>query len=118
MKTLIAFLSSAVAGLTFCSLPAHAQDPKAQIAHGYALYMTTGCYQCHGVHGEGSVDGPRIAPDPPSEQAILGQLRAPIARMPIYTAPLLPDADIHDILVYLRSIGPAKPVDQIPILNR
>jgi hypothetical protein len=50
-------------------------------------------------------------------EGFLQQLRHPRARMPIYTAVVMPDADVADIYAYLQSIPQGKPADQIPLLK-
>ena len=51
----------AVAALTFGGAGALV----ASVDNGKKVYMTVGCWQCHGTVGQGSVTGPKIGPDPP-----------------------------------------------------
>jgi mono/diheme cytochrome c family protein len=94
-------------------------QPAGNAVHGRKLYMADGCWQCHGTSGEGgTVFGPKLAPEPLPFEAVLGQLRAPRARMPVYTAKVLPDAGAADIYAYLKSIAPSKKAADIPLLNQ
>jgi mono/diheme cytochrome c family protein len=38
--------------------------------------------------------------------------------MPAYSEQMLSDQELADILAYLRSLPPAKPVSDIPLLNQ
>jgi len=85
--------------------------------NGYKLFMTTGCYECHGTTGLGGGNaGPRLTPNPPPLAAMIAHLRHP-NRMPPYSEAVMTDAQIADIHAYLASIPPSKPVAGIPLLN-
>jgi mono/diheme cytochrome c family protein len=87
-------------------------------ARGKQLYMATGCYQCHGTTGEGGGNaGPRLAPQPIPFAALLVQLRHPRARMPVYTAVVMPDTDVTDIYTYLQSMPKGKTAEEIALLK-
>jgi mono/diheme cytochrome c family protein len=107
------------AGLACVTATALAADkPAANIARGKQLYIATGCYQCHGTRGEGGGNaGPRLAPGPMPYEGLLIQLRKPRARMPLYTAVVMPDADVADIYAYLQSIPKGKTASEIPMLK-
>jgi mono/diheme cytochrome c family protein len=90
--------------------PARAQEPKSATAptgnaeNGKRLFMKDGCYQCHGREGQGSnMSGPRIAPNPPPLEVILGYVRKPSGEMPPYTAKVISDQELTDIYAYLQS---------------
>ena len=99
--------------------PAAAQAPPGNAAHGKALVLADGCYQCHGTNGIGGSDrtGPRIAPNPIPWAAFINQLRNPRQQMAIYTRVVLPDQDAADIYAYLKSQPQPKKVADIPLLN-
>ena len=106
----------------FCLLSAAAlalaADKPANVSRGKQLYMSTGCYQCHGTTGEGGGNaGPRVAPSPMPYEGFLMQLRKPRARMPFYTDVVMPDKDVADIYAYLLSIPKGKTADEIPMLK-
>lgn len=102
------------------SAPAIAQAPPGNAAHGKALVLADGCYQCHGTAGIGGSDrtGPRIAPNPIPWAAFINQLRNPRQQMAIYTRAILPDQDAADIYAYLRSQPQPKKVADIPLLAK
>lgn len=71
MKLLLAF--AAIATTAVVSLAAlQAQTPAAPAPAapagnadtGKKLYVSVGCYQCHGYEGQGGAAGPRLAPRP------------------------------------------------------
>jgi mono/diheme cytochrome c family protein len=95
-----------------------AADKPANVARGKQLYIATGCYQCHGTTGEGGGNaGPRVAPSPMPYEGFLQQIRKPRARMPFYTAVVMPDQDVADIYAYLLTIPKGKSADEIPMLK-
>jgi len=104
----------AVAGIAMMvllgSVPSRAQEskganaPAGSVENGKLLFMRDGCYQCHGREGQGSnMSGPRIAPNPPPLEVILGYVRKPTGEMPPYTAKVISDAELTDIYAYLQS---------------
>jgi mono/diheme cytochrome c family protein len=97
---------------------AFAADKPANVARGKQLYLATGCYQCHGTSGEGGGNaGPRLAPGPMPYEGLLMQLRKPRARMPVYTAVVMPDSDVAAIYAYLQSVPKGKTASEIPMLK-
>jgi mono/diheme cytochrome c family protein len=106
--------TAAIGGIAIMALlsviPLHAQEPKSATAatgnaeNGKRLFMKDGCYQCHGREGQGSnMSGPRIAPNPPPLEVILGYVRKPSGEMPPYTAKVISDQELTDIYAYLQS---------------
>jgi mono/diheme cytochrome c family protein len=88
------------------------------VANGRKLYLADGCYQCHGVQGQGAgTTGPKLAPQPLALEDFTRQLRHPRDTMPVYTAVVLPDPDLQDIYAYMQSMPKAKTVAEIPLLN-
>jgi len=97
--------------------PIMADTPTGNPVEGQRLFMTYGCYQCHGTTGAGGVAGPKLAPDPLPLEGIRAKLRTPSGRMPVYTPKVISDAEIADIVAYLHSIPPGLPARDIPLLN-
>jgi mono/diheme cytochrome c family protein len=95
---------------------AFAADKPNDVARGKQLYMTTGCDQCHGTHGQGGA-GPRLAPGPIPYEGVLMQLRKPRIRMPLYSAVVMSDRDVADIYAYLQTVPKGKPASDIPLLK-
>ena len=114
---LAAVLIAGVAG-SLATTTTLAADKPANVARGKQLYLATGCYQCHGTRGEGGGNaGPRLAPGPMPYEGLLQQLRRPRARMPVYTAVIMPDNDVADIYAYLQSVPKGKTASEIPMLK-
>jgi ubiquinol-cytochrome c reductase cytochrome c subunit len=87
-------------------------------AHGRQVFMAVGCYECHGMVGQGSVQsGPRLAPEPMPLDSLRQLLRQPLNQMPAYSDKALSDRDVADIHAYLASIPKPPPVKDIPLLN-
>ena len=100
-------LALGVAGQLTQAMPREqgsASAPEGDIEHGKELFMTIGCYACHGIEGQGGFGGPKLGPDPMAFQAFVRYVRAPGGTMPPYTEKLLPDEqDLADIHAYLRA---------------
>ncbi len=109
---------AAVLALT-ASAAAFAQDaaPKGDAVRGYKLYVSIGCFQCHGYQGATGGPGGRLAPSPQDYDFVMNQLRHPRGRMPIYTPVIAPDQDVADIYAYLKAQPAPKPLAEIPLLN-
>ena len=120
-----ALMAAGVMGITLGSpaLPrATAQDqpaaPKGDAQKGKQLYMSYGCYQCHGRSGQGAAaTGPRLGPKPIPFAQFLHQLRDPSDQMPPYTAKVTSDSQVADIYAYLQSIPAPPKVSDIPLLQ-
>ena len=87
---------------------AAAQEPRGNAQTGKQLFESKGCYSCHGFVGQGSREGPRLAP-PLAFAAFVLQLRTPRAIMPPYKEALVSDQQAADIVAYLASLP--KPPD-------
>ncbi len=116
------------AGLTYVSY-ASAQAPAAQrpsaptavagnVDAGKKLYVSYGCWQCHGYEGQGSGAGLRIAPRPLPLAAFTTSIRRPTNVMPPYTDKVVSDTDLALIHAYLQSRPAPPPVQSIPILPK
>ena len=89
---------------------------EGNIQNGKRLYLKDGCYECHGTVGQGSVAGPRLAPDPLPADAIAHYIRQPASVMPPYVEKVLSDQDVRDMQAYLAGIPRPPPVKDIPLL--
>jgi len=99
---------------------AYAADspPSGNVANGQRLFMTYGCYACHGTTGAGGgIAGPRIAPDPLPLVGVMSKLRTASGRMPVFSEAVLKDSEIVDIYAYLRSIASGRSARDIELLN-
>src|SRR5215210_1517526 len=60
--------------------------PPANVDEGRKLFVSYGCYQCHGYEGQGSsATGPRLAPRPLPFAVLSRYIRRPTGQMPPYT---------------------------------
>jgi ubiquinol-cytochrome c reductase cytochrome c subunit len=114
-----------LAALLFATAIAAAQTaaPAAQPATagnaetGKKLYVSYGCWQCHGYEGQGGAAGPRLAPRPLPFAGFSRYVRRPTNQMPPYTEKVVPNADLEHIHAYLMS-RPAPPAaSSIPLLK-
>ena len=90
--------------------------PAGNADHGGELFVSVGCYQCHGYVGQGGAAGPVIAPPLAFEPFEL-QLRTPRQIMPPYSAEVLPAQDVADIYAFLLTIPGWPYPDSIPLLQ-
>ena len=86
--------------------------------NGKRLFMTVGCYECHGTTGAGGGPaGPRLAPNPLPFVGVKAKLRTASGRMPVFSEAVLKDAEIADIFAYLQSIPDGQDARDIELLN-
>jgi ubiquinol-cytochrome c reductase cytochrome c subunit len=90
--------------------------PQGRADVGRALYMKTGCAQCHGNEAQGGAAGPRLGPDA-FPAARLQYIRKPAGDMPPYTAKVLSDRDLTDIFAFLQQRPRPPAVSSIPLLQ-
>jgi ubiquinol-cytochrome c reductase cytochrome c subunit len=95
-----------------------AQAPASNAEAGRKLFVSYGCYQCHGYEAQGSsATGPRLGPRPLPFAALSKYVRQPTNQMPPYTTKVLPDADLANIYAFLQSRPVPPAVDDIPLLK-
>ena len=120
MKTLLLLVA-----LVFAAVVAAAQTPAApaqpasagNAETGKKLYVSYGCWQCHGYEGQGGAAGPRLAPRPLPFAGFSRYVRQPTNQMPPYTEKVVSNADLEHIHAYLMS-RPAPPAaSSIPLLK-
>jgi ubiquinol-cytochrome c reductase cytochrome c subunit len=111
-KLSLATLSAAGVGF---AVTASAADPSP--TNGRALYVSVGCYSCHGYQGQGGQAGPRIAPDPIPYEALVTFVRNSSREMPPYSEKILSDQALADIHAYLQSVPRPPDVKSVPLLN-
>jgi ubiquinol-cytochrome c reductase cytochrome c subunit len=79
--------------------------------------MTDGCYQCHGVGGNGAaLSGPKLSQTGLPFDAFMTQLRQPSNEMPPYEAAVVPDQTVADIYAYVKSLPGSPAAKDIPLL--
>ena len=88
------------------------------VENGKRLFLSDGCYECHGRTGQGSAySGARLAPNPIELGAFIMYVRQPSGQMPPYTAKVVSDAELADIRAFLNSLPEPPPARSIPLLN-
>jgi mono/diheme cytochrome c family protein len=120
MKTLLLLVA-----LVFAAVVAAAQTPAApaqptsagNAETGKKLYVSYGCWQCHGYEGQGGAAGPRLAPRPLPFAGFSRYVRRPTNQMPPYTEKVVPEADLQHIHAFLISRPAAPPASSIPLLK-
>src|ERR1700730_11935826 len=74
--------SAARAGTT-TPIPQEEKAPAGNIQSGKKLYLSYGCFECHGRQADGaSVGGPRLGPNPISFPAFRNNIRQPTGQQP------------------------------------
>jgi cytochrome c553 len=104
-------------------LGSHAQAPQrpatapaGNVDAGKKLYVSVGCYQCHGYEAQGSnATGPRLGPRPMAFAAFSRYVRQPSGQMPPYTAKVVSDAEMANIYAFVQSRP--EPAKEIPLLK-
>jgi ubiquinol-cytochrome c reductase cytochrome c subunit len=102
--------------------PSRAQTAD-DIEVGRRLYMSNGCYSCHGTVGQGGErsGAPRLAPEPYPFEAFKALVRQSREAMPRLDARFVNDEQLQAIYRYLVSIpkGPAaKDIAQLQVDTR
>ena len=92
--------------------------PPGNAVNGRKLFVSFGCYQCHGYEAQGSsATGPRLAPRPIPYANFLRYVRRPTNQMPPFTAKVVTDAELADVYAFLRSQPVPPDVANIPLLK-
>ena len=100
--------------------PVKADPLSANAENGRRLFMSYGCYECHGNEGQGSTQtaASRIGPIQIPFAPFVAYIRQPSAQMPPYSAKAVSDADLADIYAFLLSRPKSQPAQAIPLLNQ
>ena len=94
--------------------------PTGNAQNGKKLFMSDGCYECHGRQGQGAAQtgAARIGPPQLSFEGFQSYVRNPKINMPPYTSKAIPDPALADIYAYLKSIPMPPKGKDIPLLNK
>jgi mono/diheme cytochrome c family protein len=115
-----------VLALILVSPAARAQQPGADTAlagnaqNGKKIFTSDGCYECHGLQGQGATQtgAARIGPPQLSFESFQRYVRQPTNQMPPYTSKAVPDQDLADIYAFLKTIPLPPKGKDIPLLNK
>ena len=91
--------------------------PAGNAANGKKLFVSFGCYQCHGYEAQGGAAGPRLAPRPIAYAQFMKYVRHPTNQMPPFTEKVVKDTELNDIHAFLRAQPAPADVDSIPLLK-
>jgi len=116
MKILFLSLLIAAAVSAQAPTPQPAAAAAGNAEAGKKLFVSYGCYQCHGYEAQGSnATGPRLGPRPIAFAAFSRYVRQPTGQMPPYTAKVVSDADLTNIYAFVSSR--LAPATNIPLLK-
>ena len=108
---------AAGAGQQAAPAPQQQNAPAGNAANGRKLFVSFGCYQCHGYEAQGGSAGPRLAPRPIAYAQFVKYVRHPTNEMPPFTEKIVKDTELNDVYAFLRG-QPAPPdLDKIPLLK-
>jgi mono/diheme cytochrome c family protein len=92
----------------------------ASVENGKIAYVKNGCWQCHGLLGQGSLvtsGGTVLSNSALSFEIFKNFVRSTNRAMPPYREAILSDADLADIYAYMQSIPKPPDVNGIPLLK-
>jgi mono/diheme cytochrome c family protein len=93
-------------------------DPAGNTEDGRKLYVSYGCYQCHGREGQGSTaTGPRLAGRLLPLAGFSRYVRNPPGEMPPYRTAVLSESDLEHMYEFLRTRPEPPPVESLPQLR-
>lgn len=94
--------------------------PAGNAQNGKKLFMSYGCYECHGREGQGAAQtgAARIGPPQLSFEGFQSYVRSPKNEMPPYSAKAVPSQELADIYAFLKSIPMPPKGKDIPLLNK
>ena len=95
--------------------PAAPAAPAGNADTGKKLWVSIGCWQCHGYEGQGGAAGPRLAGRNLPFAGFSAYVRRPTNQMPPYTEKVVPNTDLAHIYAYVQS-RPAPP-QNVPLLK-
>jgi mono/diheme cytochrome c family protein len=85
--------------------------------NGKKVFEKIGCWQCHGYAGQGGAAGAVLTATKLNAQGVIRYVRRPAGVMAAYTERVVSDQELTDVFAYIKSIPPAKTIDQIPLLK-
>lgn len=90
--------------------------PAGNADAGKKLFVSYGCYQCHGYEAQGSnATGPRLGPRPIAFAAFNRYVRQPTGQMPPYTTKVVSETDMANIYAFVSSRPAA--ATNVPLLR-
>ena len=116
---LFAALAPGLAAAQAVSSPVAVRGAADEVERGRQLFMSNGCYSCHGTVGQGGERSgtPKLAPDTHPIEAFRALVRTPREAMPRFDARYLSDDDLKAVHGYLASIAKGPAAKDIPQLR-
>ena len=117
----LAWVGIAAAAMTLPISSFAENAPSGDAANGKRVYLSDGCFTCHGRVGQGGAmnyPAPAIAQLEMPVESFVAFLREAPRDMPTYSVAVLSDKDAGDIYAFLRSLPGRKPVKDFPLLNQ
>ena len=119
--TVLVFARRAVPAQQSSPTPRMDNASSGNAQNGKKIFVSDGCYECHGREGQGSVStGATRSIGPPQLplEAFVRYVRQPTNQMPPYTSKAVPDQDLADIYAFLKTIPQPPKGKDIPLLNK
>lgn len=92
--------------------------PAGDATRGSALYLATGCWQCHGFAGATGSGAPLVISGL-SASGFVNYLRNPRTRaMPLYSTKVMSDAAAADLYAYIKTFKRPSDAKDIPLLQQ
>ena len=104
----VALLTAAVNAQEPAPKPAAPAAPAGNVETGKKLWVSVGCWQCHGYEAQGGAAGPRLSGRNLPWAGFNAYVRRPTNQMPPYTEKVVTNADLAHMLAYVNS-RPAPP---------
>ena len=115
MRLLIFVIAST---LLAAQTPKAGQAPAGNKENGRKIFVSYGCYQCHGREAQGGAGtGPKLGPRPIVFAAFSMYVRQPSGQMPPYTSKVVSDQELADMYAFLQSLPQPPAAKSIPLLN-
>ncbi len=93
------------------------QSAGAEIEQGHAAFVAKGCYECHGLAGQGARGvAPTLARSRLPLSAFQAYVHKPGGQMPPYSAKVATDPELEGIYAYLQSMPASRNASSIPLL--
>ena len=111
---------AAAATLAAVSIAAAQDAPKGDATNGKKVFLTEGCFTCHGRVGQGGAyngPAPILAHTALPFDAFKNQLRNPADDMPAFSTAVVSDQEVADIYAFVQTLPGATSPKDIAILN-
>lgn len=95
-----------------------AQAGAGNAEDGRKLWVSYGCWQCHGYEGQGGAAGPRLSARGLPLAGFSAYVRRPTNQMPPYTEKVVSNADLMNIHAFIQSRPSPPPVASVPLLQK